>query len=66
MILNQYSLNEWLAMMNLKTSISYMKRNNNDGLYDSALQKQKAALRYFMTGSNYRKELPQEDAVEAA
>jgi len=44
-----------------------MKKNNGDGLFDDAIQKQRKALKYFMGGSAYRKELPdKEDAVASA
>lgn len=36
-------------MGNLKSSILFMKQNNSEGRYDSALEKQKNLFKYFLT-----------------
>lgn len=38
-----------MAMGNLKSSIKYMMNNNEENRYERALQKNKSALKYFMT-----------------
>jgi len=45
-----------------------MKKNNGDGLYDNAILRQRQALKYFMSNSPFRKELPSpgEDTAAAA
>jgi hypothetical protein len=66
-VINQYSQNDWLAMKMLKSSLAYMKTNNDDGVYDIALTKQRSVLRHFMRHEDYRTELPDaEDAVAVA
>lgn len=49
-------MDQWLAMLNLKSSIAYMKRNNIDGVRDSAIEKQTAAFKYFLTKVPVREE----------
>jgi len=44
-----------------------MKTNNDGGVFDIALTKQRSVLRHFMRHEDYRTELPDvEDAVAVA
>lgn len=52
----RYQPNQWLAMLNLKSSLAYMKKNNADGIRDSAIEKQTAAFKYFLTSVPEREE----------
>lgn len=53
-------------MKMLKSNLAFMKPNNSDGRYDSAIDKQKRAFKYFVTGAPYREELPEEEGPAAA
>lgn len=53
-------------MQNLKSSLQYMKSNNLNGIYDKAIQKQRAVFKYFLSGAAYRKELPESQEEPAA
>lgn len=50
----KFKTEEWKAMQDLKSSIAFMKSNNekiegtDDYRYDNALHKNKKALQYFM------------------
>lgn len=50
----------------LKTSLSFMKTNNDEGRFDEAIPKQRAALKHFISGAPFRKELPEEEEPAAA
>ena len=45
----KYQQDQWRAMINLKSSLKFMKENNEEGRYDNALEKQSKAFRYFLT-----------------
>lgn len=53
-------------MKRLKTSLEYMKANNLDGIYDTAITKQRSVFKYFLNGPEYREELPEKQEEPAA
>jgi hypothetical protein len=53
-------------MLALKSSLTYMRTNNPTGKFDSAIDKYRRALRFFMTGKEFREELPVEEDHAAA
>jgi len=54
-------------MKMLKSQLAYMKSNNGNGVFDTALNKQRSVLRHFMRHEDYRTELPERgDAVAVA